>query len=189
MTYVILIIFAYLCGSIPFGKIVSKLFYGVDIQKHGSGNIGLANTVRVLGWRAGPIVLVGDVSKGFIPVIVAKHYLIGYQILVIALAAVVGHIFPLWLKFRGGKGIATGLGVTLALTPVIGGIGLLVYLFGFAMFRKSAPSSLLAIWSLPLICLALLNRYVLFYCSLAVIGTWAHRNNIKQMIKEAVSAE
>jgi len=188
MRYFILIVFAYLCGSIPFGKIVGKL-YGIDIQKHGSGNIGFANVVRVLGWKASPIVLLGDIGKGLLPVIIARQYLSGYQILVVALAAVAGHIFPVWLKFKGGKGIATGLGVTLVISPLIGGLGLLIYLMGFAKFRKSAPSSLIAIWCIPLLCLAFVPRDTLFYIGLASLASWAHRNNIRQIIKETARAD
>jgi glycerol-3-phosphate acyltransferase PlsY len=83
-TFLLLIGFAYLCGSIPFGKIVGTI-YGIDIQKHGSGNIGFANTVRVLGWKAGLMVLPGDVLKGTIPVLIAQHYLGFDQVLAIAL--------------------------------------------------------------------------------------------------------
>lgn len=188
-TFLLLIVVAYLSGSIPFGKLVGK-FYGIDIQKHGSGNIGFANVVRVLGWKASPVVLIGDISKGFIPVIIAQYYLSTYQLLAVALAAVTGHIFPVWLKFKGGKGIATGLGVTLVISPLLGGLGLLIYLLGFARFRKSAPSSLTAIWCLPLLCLAFLSsKYALFYLGLALLATWAHRNNIQQIIKEAVRAD
>lgn len=187
MSYLTVIIFAYLCGSIPFGKIVGK-FQGIDIQKQGSGNIGFANVVRVLGWQAGAIVLTGDVMKGFMPVLIAKHYLNGYQILVVALAAVAGHIFPIWLKFRGGKGVATGLGVTLALSPLLGGLGLLIYLLSFAKFRKSASASLIATWCLPLLCFAFLSRFALFYLGLALLATWAHRNNLQQMVKETARA-
>ena len=177
---------SYLSGSIPFGKIVGK-YHGIDIQKHGSGNIGFANVVRVLGWKAGPIVLIGDVCKGFIPVIIAQHYLNSYQVLAVALAAVVGHIFPIWLKFNGGKGIATGLGVTIAISPLLGALALLIYLLGIAIFRKSAPSSITAIWSLPILCLLLLPRYyALFYLCLAILATWAHRSNIQQILKGTV---
>ena len=184
----LLIGFAYLCGSIPFAKLVGK-YYGIDIQKHGSGNIGFANVVRVLGWKASPIVLIGDVCKGLVPVIIAKEFLSPYQVLAVAIAAVVGHIFPIWLKFKGGKGIATGLGVTLVISPVVGSFGLLVYLIGFARFKKSAPSSLMAIWCLPLICLVFFKQYALFYFGLALLATWAHRNNIREMVKETVRAE
>lgn len=184
MTYVLLIIFAYLCGSIPFGKIVGKL-YSTDIQKRGSGNIGFANTVRVLGWRAGLIVLHGDVIKGTIPVLIAKHYFGFDQTLLVALATILGHVFPIWLKFKGGKGVATGLGATLALSPLLGCLGIFTYLLAFYFFRKSAPASITAAWSLPVLCVALHPRYIAFYLLLAVLTIWTHRNNIKFMLAKA----
>lgn len=184
MAYIFLIILAYLCGLIPFGKIVGK-FYGIDIQKHGSGNIGFANVVRVLGLKAGLMVLPGDVLKGTIPVLIATHYLGLDQVFVVALAAVLGHIFPIWLKFKGGKGIATGLGVTLVLSPIVGCLALLVYVLGFVFFRKSAPSSIIAAWSLPLLCWAFYPKYALFYLVLAVVTIWTHRTNIKMMLARA----
>ena len=184
MAYIILIIFGYLCGSVPFGKITGKI-YGVDIQKHGSCNIGFANVVRVLGWKAGLMVLPGDVLKGALPVLVATHYLGRTQVLVVALAAILGHIFPVWLKFKGGKGIATGLGVTLVISPMFGCLALLVYALGFVCFRKSAPSSIIAAWSLPLLIGASYPKYALFYLGLAAVTTWTHRTNIKVMLARA----
>lgn len=183
-TFLLLIAFAYLCGSIPFGKIAGKL-YGIDIQKHGSRNIGFANAVRVLGWKAGLVVLPCDVLKGSLPTLVAKQYLTTGHVMVVAAAAILGHVFPIWLKFRGGKGIATGLGVTLAINPVIGVLGLLVYALGLVIFRKSAPSSIAAAWSLPFWCLAYGPQYTPFYSLLAVVIIWTHRNNIRQMIDES----
>jgi glycerol-3-phosphate acyltransferase PlsY len=187
MRYFILVMFAYLCGSIPFGKIVGK-FSGIDIQKYGSGNIGFANVARMLGWKAGAIVLISDVGKGLIPVIIAQQYLGTYQVLAVALAAVAGHIFPVWLKFKGGKGIATGLGITLALSPGLGGLGFLAYLLCFAALKKSAPSSIIATWSLPLFCLVLSPKYALFFLGLAFLATWTHRANIRQMRKGVIRA-
>lgn len=187
MTFAALLLFSYLCGSIPFAKLAG-LRYGIDIQKHGSGNVGFANTVRVLGWRAGAAVLAGDIGKGLIPAIIAGKYLGIYQVMAVGLGAVAGHIFPVWLRFKGGKGIATGLGVTLAISPLLGSLGLLVYALSFAAFKKSAPSSIIATWSLPLFCLALFPQYSLFYLGLALLATWTHRVNIRQIREGAVSA-
>jgi glycerol-3-phosphate acyltransferase PlsY len=174
---------AYLSGSVPFAKIVGNI-YGIDIQKNGSGNIGFANAVRVLGWKPGLVVLAGDILKGFIPLVIAKQYYSGWQLAIISLAAIIGHLFPVWLKFKGGKGVATGLGVTLALSPVLGVITIFIYLLGIYIFRKSAPSSVVAAWSLPISCLLVLPSYTAFYFGLAIIATWTHRYNIKQVINE-----
>lgn len=187
MIFVALLLFSYLCGSIPFAKLVG-LRYGIDIQKHGSGNVGFANAVRILGWKAGPVVLIGDVGKGLVPVVIAGQYLNTPQVLAVALAAVAGHIFPVWLRFKGGKGIATGLGVTLAINPLLGSLGILVYIMSLAAFKKSAPSSIIATWSLPLFCLALLPKYALFYLGMALLATWTHRFNIQRMRRDIVRA-
>jgi glycerol-3-phosphate acyltransferase PlsY len=173
---------AYLFGSIPFGKFIGK-HHGIDIQKHGSGNIGFANVLRTLGWQAGLIVLAGDIMKGFIPVYIANQYLSTYQILAVALVAILGHIFPVWLKFKGGKGIATGLGATLALSPLLGGLGIATYLITLSIFRKSAPASVMATWSLVLFSLAILpSYYAWFYLGIGLLATWTHRDNIKQIL-------
>ena len=180
--FVVLVVFAYLLGSIPFGKIVGNR-RGIDIQKHGSGNIGFANAFRVLGWKPSLIVLAGDILKGLIPVLIAVQSLPNYQVLIVGLAAVVGHIFPVWLGFKGGKGIATGLGVTLVLTPLVGLLGAFVYIVAFAYFRKSGPSSIVAAWSLPVFCAVISPQYTWFYVSLGFLALWTHRNNLKEIKK------
>ncbi len=180
--FLALVGFAYLLGSIPFGKIVGNR-RGIDIQKHGSGNIGFANAFRVLGWKPSLIVLAGDILKGLIPVLIASQQLPTYQTLIVGFAAVVGHIFPVWLGFKGGKGIATGLGVTLVLTPLVALLGAVVYLVAFSYFRKSGPSSIVAAWSLPVFCAVVSPAYVWFYVSLGLLALWTHRNNLKDFKK------
>ena len=173
---------AYLLGSIPFGKIVG-LRMGIDIQKKGSGNIGFANSVRVLGWKAGIIVLVGDVLKGFLPSLLAVHVLSFQQALVVGLVAILAHIFPIWLKFKGGKGIATGLGITLAIQPLVGLCGFAMYIAVYLVAKKSAPSSVLAAWSLILFSLLFAPRYAGFALILALLATWTHRTNLQKHLK------
>ncbi|MFI5270846.1 MAG: glycerol-3-phosphate 1-O-acyltransferase PlsY [Candidatus Saccharimonadales bacterium] len=185
---IILILFAYLCGSIPFGKIIGKR-NGIDIQSAGSGNIGFANAVRVLGWRAGLYVLIGDVSKGFVPVFIVRSLLNAQPILVIcvAVAAIIGHVFPIWLQFRGGKGIATGLGVILAFNLPLALVGVTTYILAFSIFKKSAPSSLTATWVVSLLSLILNQKYSWFYVVLGFVALWTHRQNIRSiMIKEVI---
>jgi glycerol-3-phosphate acyltransferase PlsY len=176
----LLILFAYLLGSIPFGKIIGRR-HGVDLQKVGSGNIGFANAVRTLGWRPALPVLVGDLLKGYLPTFLALRLFGEPSALIVATAAILGHIFSMWLRLRGGKGIATGLGVMLALDPLLVLPAGAIYLVTFAVVRQSAPGSLLAAWSLPLLCLATANPHSLFYAVLAAIVTWAHRTNLAQM--------
>ena len=106
----------------------------------------------------------------------------------VALLAMLGHIFPIWLKFKGGKGIATGLGITLAINLLLGSLAVAVYLVSLAIFRKSGPSSITAAWSLPLLSLLIVNKYVWFYLLLAVIATWTHRTNLRDIRNEILHA-
>lgn len=179
--FLVLAAVAYLCGSVPFGKIVGQR-YGIDIQRHGTGNIGFANVRRTLGWKPGLIVLVMDVAKGWLPVMVAGHYLSGGLVLIVGVMALLGHIFPVWLGFRGGKGIATGLGVIMALDPLLGGAGLAIYGLGIGIYRKSAPASVTAVWALPLFSWWLAPRYVAFCFGLAVLASWTHRGNLRKLL-------
>lgn len=176
---------AYLCGSIPFAKLIGQ-YHGIDIQKQGSGNIGFANTVRVLGWQPGLLVLIGDSMKGYLPVALAAGLFSSSWLALIGLFAIIGHIFPIWLKFRGGKGIATGLGITLALQPVLALLGLGVYVLTLLLTRKSAVGSILAAWSIPAWCLAAGSTLGWFYLGLAIFATWTHRTNIHEFTKRKI---
>lgn len=180
MTLFFLIVFSYLCGSIPFGKIIG-LYYGIDIQKKGSGNIGFANCLRVLGWRPAFIVLAGDILKGFIPTIIALHRLPLDQAMVVGLTAVLAHIFPVWLKFNGGKGVATGLGVILAINPTVAFAALIVFLVVLLFTKIISLSSLVAMFTLPIIAYFTSPNLAGFYVCLLILGTWAHRSNIKRI--------
>lgn len=180
-TFIALLVLAYLSGSIPTGKIIGH-FHGIDIQKKGSGNIGFANAWRVLGWRVAWIVLTVDVLKGYLPVLVATRYLSGTMLLVVGLAAILGHIFTIWLNFKGGKGVATGFGVMLALEPSVAITGLAVYGLVITLARQSALASLSAIWSMPIVAVVLDKHIVIYLLLLALLGTWTHRNNIRQML-------
>ena len=128
------LILAYFSGSIPYGKLFC-LLGGVDIQKRGSGNIGYANVLRIMGWRT---------AKGFVPTYCAYQLLGPAAAFWVGIAAILGHIFPLWLRFRGGKGIATGLGVLLVFAPLPALIGTVLY-FGLTAARNH--SSLASIMS------------------------------------------
>src|SRR5688500_11562142 len=110
---------SYLAGSIPFGLVVARA-RGVDIRAVGSKNIGATNVARALGKKLGALVLFLDALKGLLPTLVARHalHLDDNLVALVGLAAILGHVFPVWLRFRGGKGVATALGVFAALTPV-----------------------------------------------------------------------
>ena len=182
MAFALLVLLSYLFGSIPFGK-VAGYFKGIDIQRAGSGNIGFANAVRVLGWPAGIMVLLGDVTKGLLPVLLAKDYLSDPQVMMVGLAAIAGHIYPVWLGGKGGKGIATGLGISLAINPLLGCLGFVSYLACITLLRKSAPSSVLGAWTMPFWSLTLgLRSYAVFYTALGLLAVWTHRTNLRQIL-------
>lgn len=122
---------AYLLGSIPVGWLIANIFYHKDIRQEGSGNIGATNALRIFGTKIGILVLLLDMMKGIIAVLIAKQVIQGAHPLVsiAGLVAILGHIFPVWLKFRGGKGVATAAGVFAALAP----LGLLIGLLSFIL--------------------------------------------------------
>jgi glycerol-3-phosphate acyltransferase PlsY len=142
----LLVLSAFLAGAIPFGLLICRL-RGVDIRQIGSGNIGATNVARALGKRFAILVLLLDVGKGFGPTLAARLLLppgplAESALAAVMLAAVLGHVFTPFLRFRGGKGVATGLGVFLAISPIAGGAGLVLYLGLYLIFRISSLGSL-----------------------------------------------
>jgi glycerol-3-phosphate acyltransferase PlsY len=174
---------AYGLGSIPFGKLAG-LARGIDIQKHGSGNIGFANSVRVLGWKWGLTVLLGDVLKGTASVLLAIRFLHGPAVLLAASAALVGHVFPVWLRFRGGKAIATGLGVVSILSLPAACIGVATYVIIFAITRTSGVASVIGAWTLPVSALFFAPKLAAYFLALAAFALYTHRSNIRQLVTE-----
>jgi glycerol-3-phosphate acyltransferase PlsY len=179
-----LIVFSYLLGSIPWGLLISKT-KGIDIRKIGSGNIGGTNIVRGLGVKWGLLVGILDALKGVIPILLAKEFLsLDWQISLVAVAPVLGHIFPVWLRFKGGKGMATTIGILLVL---LGWqkflILLLVWLLVFAAFQIMSFTNLLLVSFLPLIfwfSLSSLAYFILGFV-LFILVWWAHRENIRRL--------
>jgi len=182
MHFYLIIILSYILGSIPFGKIVGY-FKGLNIQKQGSGNIGFANSLRVMGWKPALIVLLGDILKGYIPVFYAVDKFSLTQTLVIGLFAVAGHIFSPWLKFRGGKGVATMVGVSLALNPLIALIAMATWGIIFLLDKTASISSLVIALLMPILSLFLEPKLFYFYLFLLVIILLTHRTNILNLIK------
>jgi glycerol-3-phosphate acyltransferase PlsY len=135
---------AYLCGSIPFGLLVVRAAAGKDVRSVGSGNIGATNVARAAGRKAATVTLVFDALKGLLPVLAAERFAVGPAWLpaACALSAVAGHCFPVWLGFRGGKGVATGLGVSAALAPWAALAGAAVWLVLYKLWRISSVGSL-----------------------------------------------
>ncbi len=139
---------AYLIGSIPFGFLIARSVRGIDIREHGSGNIGATNVSRVVGGKWGLAVLVLDALKGGLPVWLLPMLLLSgpctHTSVLCGLATIVGHMYPCWLKLRGGKGVATALGVIVVLAPSAIGIAVLVFALTMLLFRRVALSSMSA---------------------------------------------
>ncbi len=146
ITVLLIPVSAYLLGSIPFGLILAKLFGSADVRKEGSGNIGATNVARVAGPLAGILTLVLDGAKGAAAVLLAGRYShdSAMWMIIAGLAALVGHCFPLWLKFKGGKGVATAAGVYLALSPLAFLGGLLVFILVVGFWRYVSLGSVSA---------------------------------------------
>ncbi|MBM4331649.1 MAG: glycerol-3-phosphate 1-O-acyltransferase PlsY [Deltaproteobacteria bacterium] len=185
MTFVFLI-FAYLLGSVPTGVILARAFSDVDPRTQGSRNIGATNVFRTVGKKIGAITLLGDILKGFIPVALARggyidsHFWVG----AVALAAFLGHLYPIFLKFKGGKGIATGLGVFLALSPLPAVLSLLVFAAVVSLWRYISLGSLSATAAFPVLLTALNPHqiYIPFALVIAVLIFYRHRENIERLL-------
>lgn len=183
--FVIYLILSYFLGSIPFGKIFARLG-GVDIQKKGSGNIGFANVHRTMGWKYSFPTLFGDVTKGFLPTWCCYYYLAFdfSEAYFVGLAAIIGHIFPIWLKFKGGKGLATGLGVLGVLAPHAAAIGFIIYaLLFFGLKLRSSFASLVGLTGMTTVFLYQNSQYWWVPITLAMLALYTLRNNILGRLK------
>jgi glycerol-3-phosphate acyltransferase PlsY len=174
----------YLSGSVPYGLILSRLAGIGDIRKEGSGNIGATNVLRVGGKRLGAITLVLDMLKGAVPVLIAKQFSMDYAVMT-ALAAFFGHLFPVWLKFKGGKGVATGIGVSLALSPLLGLLLVAVWLMVAGATKYSSLAALTAFGLAPFLALKLPDGIQLSATMLVLaIVIWIrHHANIGRLMK------
>jgi len=176
---------AYLSGSIPFGLLLARWKTRKDIRGLGSGNIGATNVARVAGKKLGAVVLLLDALKGAVPVLLVKQALPGEVALhaSVALAAFLGHVFPVWLKFKGGKGVATALGVWAVLLPWAALAGLGVYVAVFVVWRVSSLGSLLG--GLTAVALGFVlqtpRAYALLGALLFLLMVWTHRSNIQRL--------
>ena len=192
----LILLLAYLIGATPFGFLAAKA-KGIDIRHHGSGNIGATNVIRVLGKRVGLPVFALDLLKGLLPVLAARlwcrhaHLDPSWPLLLAALGAVLGHNFTFWLRFKGGKGIATSAGALLALLPIALAAAVLVWLLAFYSTRYVAVASIAAGLSLPLT--VLLQRtlsspssapslpLLIFATANGGLAVWRHRSNIQRL--------
>jgi glycerol-3-phosphate acyltransferase PlsY len=188
MLWVILIIFGYLLGSIPFSYLIPKA-KGIDIRKVGSGNVGGTNVIRALGLKFGLLASILDLLKAAIPVYLATKFLLfDWQIALVAITPVLGHIFPPWLQFKGGKGVGSTIGVLLVLLGWKHFLILLsIWVIVIAIFQIMSVASLLMASLLPLF-MAYFSYPLPYYyltLALAILIWWAHRENLKR-IKEGI---
>lgn len=178
----VLLVMAYLLGSVPTGLLLGKA-YGIDVRKEGSGNIGATNLYRTLGRKIGIITLVGDCLKGLVPVLVVQSFMPEYAAWV-GLAAFCGHVFSVFLRFKGGKGVATALGVFLALAPLAVGIALVVFVVLMVLWRYVSLGSIAAAAIMPLAVMVLRGDNVLIAVTLiiALVVIAKHHENIRRLL-------
>jgi len=177
------ILFTYMFGAVPTGPILATLYADVDITAEGSGNIGATNVHRVLGPRFGIATLIGDLAKGFLPVVLAPYVSdwSGYPG-VVALAAFAGHCWPAYLEFKGGKGVATAAGGMFALAPFVALLTAGTWMMTFLVSRRSSLAALVAAVLLPVFCLWLRSDLVVMAIILMLGLFHRHRSNIARLL-------
>jgi len=204
LSIVVILILSYLLGSIPSSVWIGRWFYGVDVRKHGSHNAGATNVFRVLGWKAGMVTAIVDLSKGVaaawalatirldsLPSGLEFWHIETFVRLLAGMAAIVGHMFPVWARFRGGKGVSTAAGVLFALTPTTMSIVLAIFIIVLLSSRYVSLASISAAATFPTA--IAIRRYVfdidaldpslLFFGALLAISIFiAHRANIQRLI-------
>lgn len=181
----LMILSGYLFGSISSAIVFSQLLKLPDPRKTGSGNPGATNVLRVGGKLAGALTLLGDVLKGLIPVLIARDMQFSENIIALtAMAAFLGHLYPIYFGFKGGKGVATGLGVLLGLSPLMAGIVFGIWLLILALFRYSSLAAITAVtigwfyaWS------ELSPEKLIVYTILTIAILWRHRANIMRLLR------
>ncbi len=188
---VLLVVVAYLSGSVPYGLVLARLVAGVDIRTVGSGNIGATNAARAGGKVLGVVVLALDVLKAVVPVVVARRLMAGSPeaglwLTAVAVAAFAGHLFPVWLRFHGGKGVATGLGIFLVLAPWAAVAGAATYAVLYLVTRISSLGSLAG----TLVCCVgtflwhgVRNPISWAGLAISLLVVWRHRENIRRLIR------
>lgn len=183
----LLLLASYLLGAIPTSQVVARTLKGIDLREHGSGNLGATNAFRVLGWKAATPIFIIDIAKGWFPTAMFPLWdraAIGWQ-LAYGAAAIVGHVFSLYIGFRGGKGVATGAGVFLALAPVAIAVGLVIWIGLVFATGYVSVASIAAAASLPVV--VLLNQGVgpIFVLSIALAAfvIYAHRSNMARLAR------
>ena len=187
MEVFIIIIISYLMGSIPFGLLLTKIFLNKDIRNVGSGNIGATNALRAGNKSIGYATLISDILKAVIPVIFVKIYYTEY-LYISSLSVFLGHVFPIWLKFKGGKGVATYVGILSCINIYLGVVFGIVWFIIFLIFKYSSLSSLMGSLSIPIINFFIFkNEVVFFFVIMFVLIFYTHRENIKRLLNHTES--
>ena len=183
MDYIITALISYLFGSIPFGYLFTKILLKKDIRSVGSGNIGATNVLRTGNKSLGYLTLILDIAKAVVPVIYIKF---NYPDLVYisALCAFLGHLFPIWLKFKGGKGVATFVGILISINIYYALVFGIVWTLTFLISRYSSLSSLFASISIPIYLLIINQSNIIFFIIMFVLIFYTHRENIKRLINK-----
>ena len=180
MDYLIIIIISYLLGSIPFGLLLTKFFLNKDIRNIGSGNIGATNVLRSGNKLIGYSTLFFDILKAVLPLIYVKFYHIDF-IYISSLSVFLGHVFPIWLKFKGGKGVATYVGILFSINLIYGIVFGIVWLLIFILSKYSSLASLISGLSIPIYMLIFNEKQIIFFVIMFVLIFYTHRENIKRL--------
>ncbi|MDT8420120.1 MAG: glycerol-3-phosphate 1-O-acyltransferase PlsY [Desulfuromonadales bacterium] len=185
MTNFFLVLAAYLIGAIPTGVILTRLSGSEDIRQKGSGNIGATNVYRVAGRTLGILTLVGDCLKGMLPVLLAAQSfnLAGIPLALVAFAAFIGHCYPVYLGFKGGKGVATALGIFLVISPLSVLCALVLFVLVLWKWRFISLSSISAAAAIPFLAFFFERSWPIFSASvlIAAVVIWRHRSNIARL--------
>ena len=180
MDYLIIILISYLLGSIPFGLLLTKFFLNKDIRKIGSGNIGATNVLRSGNKLIGYTTLFFDIFKAVLPVIYIKLNHSEF-IYITSLCVFLGHVFPIWLKFNGGKGVATYLGILFSINLIYGLVFVITWIIVFILSKYSSLSSLLGSLSIPIYLFISNDHQMIFFIIMFVLIFYTHRENIKRL--------
>ena len=180
MEIIVISILSYLMGSIPFGFILTKIFLKKDIRDIGSGNIGATNALRTGNKSLGYGTLFLDVIKAVIPVIYVKLNYPDY-IFITSLCVFLGHVFPIWLKFKGGKGVATYVGILFSINLTIGFVFIGVWFFTFLISKYSSLSSLFGSLSVPIYLFFFTSQNLIFFSIMFILIIYTHRENVKRL--------
>ena len=180
MEYLIIVLGSYLLGSIPFGFILTKVFLKKDIRNIGSGNIGATNALRTGNKLLGYATLILDITKAVITVLFVKFNYPDY-IFIAAISTFLGHVFPVWLKFKGGKGVATYVGILFSINLILGLIFVICWAVTFLISKYSSLSSLLASLIVPIYLIIFENYNSIFFIIMFVLIFYTHRENVKRL--------